>query len=371
MAATTAARALFTLGLLSLFALLTTLSACGVFGEGGYIRDRQDDYLKAETLAPLKIPAGLDHEAIEDLYYVPPIDRYAQRPDDKETPRPQALVAGEFENMVKIQTLGRRQWILVRLLPGQVWPRLKDFLLAKGIGVEADDGATGTMQTPWVQDPPTVLQERYRLQLTQGVQRSTSEVHLLQMQRSATPSTTQSARTDTSSQWPPQSDDAQRARLMLQQIAKYLAETADVSAAVSLVAQGISTSRRLYLVTGDDPAIRVKLDRDRGWASLGYALDKSGFLVDSENSDTGIYMVRLNPEMQEQKKGMWKRFFARFKPGAKEAEIEAARLRVTLGPADDPDWMEIRIVSPAAEASGETNPEAQEQVLTLIKGYLT
>jgi outer membrane protein assembly factor BamC len=351
---------LFTLGLLS------ALNACGLFGENGYVRDREDDYLRAETLAPLKIPAQFDQEMIEDLYYVPPIDRYAQRPEDNETPRPQALVAGELENMVKIQTLGERQWILVQLLPGQVWPRLKDFLLAKGIGVEGEDGATGSMQTPWIQNPQAVVQEKYRFHLSQGVQRNASEVHLLQMQRSAT----QAATTD-HKPWPPQSDDDQRARLMLQQFANYLAETADVNAAVSLVAQGLSTSRRLYLVTGDDAAIRVKLDRERGWASLGYALDKSGFVIDSENSDTGVYMVRLNPDMQDQKKGMWKRFFGHFKPGAKKAEIEAARLRVTMKPADDPEWMEIRIVNPAAEASGETITEAQKQVLILIKGYLT
>lgn len=368
-AATAAVRVLFTLGLLS---SLASLSACGLFGENGYVRDREDDYLKAGILAPLKIPAEFDQDTIEDLYYVPPIDRYAQPPEDNETPRPQALVAGEFENMVKIQTLGQRQWILVQLLPGQVWPRLKDFLLAKGIGVEGEDGATGSMQTLWIQNPQTVVQEKYRFHLTQGVQRNTSEVHLLQMQRSSTQPTTQSVSTENSQrQWPPQSDDVQQARLMLQQFANYLAETADVNAAVSLVAQGISTSRRLYLVTGEDPAIRVKLDRERGWASLGYALDKSGFIVDSENSDTGVYMVKLNPDMQEQKKGMWKRFFNRFKPGAKEAEIEAARLRVTMKPADDPDWMEIRIVNPAAEARGETITEAQQQVLILIKGYLT
>jgi outer membrane protein assembly factor BamC len=355
--AATFVRVVFALGLLAL------LNACGIIGDDGYIRDREDDYLKADTLEPLKIPEQLDDEAIEDLYYVPPIDRYAQRPEEIDTPRPQALVAGEFENIVKIQTLGQQQWILVRLLPGQVWPRLKDFLLAKGVGVAVEDGATGTLQTPWIQEPQSVLLEKYRFELTQGVQRSTSEVHLLQMQRTDG--------SDAPGQWPAESDDTQRARLMLQQFANYLAETADVNAAVSLVAQGISTSRRLYMVSGEDPALHVNLDSERAWASLGYALDKSGFLVDSADSDSGVYMVSLNPDMQENKKGMWKRFFGMFTPDAKEEEIKAAQFQVTMKPAQDAGWMEIRIVNPAARESGDTIPEAQEQMLVLIKGYLT
>jgi outer membrane protein assembly factor BamC len=355
--AATFVRVVFALGLLAL------LNACGIIGDDGYIRDREDDYLKADTLEPLKIPEQLDDEAIEDLYYVPPIDRYAQRPEEIDIPRPQALVAGEFENIVKIQTLGQQQWILVRLLPGQVWPRLKDFLLAKGVGVAVEDGATGTLQTPWIQEPQSVLLEKYRFELTQGVQRSTSEVHLLQMQRTDG--------SDAPRQWPAESDDTQRARLMLQQFANYLAETADVNAAVSLVAQGISTSRRLYMVSGEDPAVHVNLDSERAWASLGYALDKSGFLVDSADSDSGVYMVSLNPDMQENKKGMWKRFFGMFTPDAKEEEIKAAQFEVTMKPAQDAGWMEIRIVNPAARESGDTIPEAQEQMLVLIKGYLT
>ena len=351
-------RAVFALSLLAL------LSACGIFGENGYIRDREDDYLKAETLAPLKIPEQLDHESIEDLYYVPPIDRYAQRPDENEIPRPQALVAGDFENIVKIQTLGQQQWILVRLLPGQVWPRLKDFLLARGIGVAVEDGATGTLQTPWVKEPQSVVLEKYRFELMQGVQRNTSEVHLLQMQRAEGADAAGQA-------WPAESDDTQRARLMLQQFASYLAETADVNAAVSLVAQGISTSRRLYMVSGEDPAVRVNLDYDRAWASLGYALDKSGFLVDSADSDSGVYTVSLNPDMQETKKGMWKRFFGVFTPNAKEDEIKAAQFQVTMKPAPDEGWMEISIADPEARQSGDSIPEAQEQALVLIKGYLT
>jgi outer membrane protein assembly factor BamC len=348
------------------FTLLVSLQGCGLFGEDGYFRDREDDYLKAESLPPLALPPGLDEQAIEDIYVVPPIDKYAQRPEEFAVPRPQGLVAGEFDDMVKIQTLDQEQWILVRLLPGQVWPRLKDFLLTRGLGVASEDGARGFMQTQWSKDPQLAQQERYRFALEQGLQRNSSEIHLVQMQRSA------GSADAGSTQWPEQSDDAQKARLMLLQFANYLAETADVNASVSLVAQGISTSRRLYLVGGDSPVIRAQVEPDRGWASLENALEKAGFTINESDRETGAYMVSLDPNMQQVKKGMWSRFFGVFKPSSyAEVSMEEFQFRVTMSPSAEAGWQEIRIVNPQAEASGEAIPEAQQQMLGLIKGYLT
>ncbi len=348
--------------LLTLF-LAIGLPGCGLFGENGFFRDREDDYLRAQSMPPLTLPPSLDSEAIEDIYYVPPIDQYAQPPAEFVVPRPQSLVAGEFEDLIKIQSLDQRQWILVRLLPGQVWPRLKDFLLARGVGVAREDGNRGIVETPWVRQPQAGLQERYRFKVMQGLQRSTTEVHLLQMQRNPAPE-------DIPTDWPASSDDLQRERESLEQFARYLADTADVNAAVSLMGQGIDTSRRLYLRSGDDPAILAKIDRERGWASLGYAVDKAGFRVLQQDAGEGIMLVSLDPEMQPAEKGMWQRFYEAVKPGDETRTMEEFRFRLTMKPAPEAGWLEIRLTN--ADADGdESNPQVQQQMLGLIKGYLT
>jgi outer membrane protein assembly factor BamC len=312
-------------------------------------------------MTPLELPPNLDSEAIEDIYYVPPIDQYAQPPQEFEVPRPQALVAGEFEDLIKIQTLDQRQWILVRLLPGQVWPRLKDFLLASGVGVAREDGNRGIVETPWASQPLADLQERYRYRVVQGLQRNTAEVHLLQMQREPAPR-------DVATDWPANSDDIQRERATLEQFARYLADTADVNAAVSLMGQGIDTSRRLYLASGGDPAILAKVDRDRGWASLAYAVDKAGFRVLQQDAAAGTMLVSLDPQMQPADKGMWQRFYEAVKPGDETRAMEEFRFRLTMKPASEPGWMEIRIANPDTDTS---DPQVQQQMLGLIKGYLT
>ncbi len=348
---------------LLMVALTAVLPGCGLFGKDGYFRDREDDYLKAGNLPPLELPPSLDSEAIEDIYFVPPIDQYAQPPADFEVPRPQALVAGDYEELVKIQTLDQRQWILVRLLPGQVWPRLKDFLLARGMGVAREDGGRGVVETPWTSQSLPDLQERYRFKVMQGLQRNTAEIHLLQMQREPAPR-------DIATDWPASSDDTRRERATLEQFANYLADTADVNAAVSLMGQGIDTSRRLYLTAGDDPAILAKVDQSRGWASLSYAVDKAGFRVLQQDAAAGTMLVSLDPQMQPAEKGMWQRFYQAVKPGDETRTMEEYRFRLTMKPAPEPGWMEIRIANPEAGA-GKSNPQVQQQMLGLIKGYLT
>ncbi len=344
--------------------LLTILPGCGLFGKDGYFRDRGDDYLKAESLPPLELPASLDDKTIEDIYFVPPIDQYAQRPADFVVPRPQALVAGEFEDLIIIKTLDPDQWILVRLVPGQVWPRLKDFLLSRGMGVARENGSSGIIETPWRSKPAEELQERYRFRVEQGLQRNTAEVHLLQMQRAPAP---ESVATD----WPVQSDDIQQERATLEQFAQYLADTADVNAAVSLMGQGIDTSRRLYLTSGDDPAILAEVEAVRGWASLVYAADKAGFEVVQQDAQAGTMLVSLDPQMKPVKKGMWQRFYEAVKPADSDKAMEDYQFRLTMKPASEPGWMEIRIENPAAEANSGSNPEVQLQMLGLIKGYLS
>lgn len=56
------------------FALLSiiSLSACShVYGDKGVIKDRETDYLKAQSIPHLKIPPGLEAPAMQENYPVP------------------------------------------------------------------------------------------------------------------------------------------------------------------------------------------------------------------------------------------------------------------------------------------------------------
>lgn len=345
---------------LMLLILSGLLAGCGMFGKDGTFRDREDDYLKARIYEPLEVPEGLSDESINDLYQVPHIDENQQVPDEFDVPRPLPLVSGEFENMVKIQSLGEERWILVRLLPGQVWPRMKDYLVGQRIGLEVEDGSQGLMETPWVRRPEDPYKEKYRFTIRQGVQRNTSEVHIVQAQRLL--------EDEAAFEWPTQSDSLQREGEMMEAFARFLASSADVNASVSLVAQGIDTSRRMYIVTGEDAHISVNLSFDRAWASVAYALKKGAFILNDEDRSAGTYYVTFNDDAEAEEDGAWDKFIGVFSSGDEEVEAHGGdyQYEIRVQPAEQEGWMNITVSKPGGIAEDEA-----EMILSHIKGYLT
>src|SRR5690606_13718256 len=86
------------LQLLLLAGLGFSLSGCGMFfGEEGVFRNREADYLKADNIPPLVLPAGKHSQAMGELYPIPPITAtdFGYDPDskDSEVPRPMPLSA--------------------------------------------------------------------------------------------------------------------------------------------------------------------------------------------------------------------------------------------------------------------------------------
>ena len=55
-----------------LIGLLAMMSGCSyLYGNKGFIQDRNTDYLKAKSIPPLKIPPGLSSSTIQADYPVP------------------------------------------------------------------------------------------------------------------------------------------------------------------------------------------------------------------------------------------------------------------------------------------------------------
>ena len=53
-------------------ALALSMGGCGLFfGEDGVFRDRGDDYLKAQSVEPIKIPSDSQGERIGQLFVIP------------------------------------------------------------------------------------------------------------------------------------------------------------------------------------------------------------------------------------------------------------------------------------------------------------
>lgn len=276
-----------------LAALLLACTGCGyLFGDKGMFRDRSEDYKKAPELPVVRVPQGKDSGTLREIYPIPPVSDELLLAGEFEVPRPAPLVAGAGEDIVRIQKLGDESWALIAVAPGQVWPQVRSFLTASGIEVARVDARAGIMDTEWLTMEGQSMASRFRFLMDQGVQRSTSELHVLQMDQAG----------DVES-WPSKSDNPEQADEMLRAVAQFLANSAD-SAPVSMIAeQGISASGKISMQ--EAPAgytyILLALPYDRAWASLGRALEKSTFEITDRDRSGGNYYVRfLGPNAQEE-----------------------------------------------------------------------
>ncbi len=273
--------------------LISQISACSwLFGDEGTFRDRSNDYRKATVEAPLELPEGMDSESIDDSYAIPRISDRTTLDDEFEVPTPEPLSDDVSRDSVRINTLGDDRWILVDGAPGEVWPRLRGFLSLNQLAVQRADAVSGIIETAWLQPSgEDALRERYRLRIDQGVQRGTSEVYVLQADiRSG------------DENWPEQSNNGEREKIMTQELAQYLADSSAAAAVSMLAQQAIDSSGKITLEedANENVYINLTLPFSRAWASVGKALQKSGYKIDDLNRSEQVYYVNFSEVTEEE-----------------------------------------------------------------------
>lgn len=274
-------------------ALLVSCSGCGyLFGDQGVFRNKSQDYKKAKEVPALRLPAGEDASALGQMYPIPPITDNLLLGGEFEVPRPAPLVAGSTDEQVRIQTLGQSSWALVNTAPGQLWPQVRSFLSASQIPVGRVDARAGIIESTWVDLEGQPIASRFRFRIDQGVQRGTSELHVLQMNQAR----------DVDS-WPATSDNSSLESEMLRALAQFIANTTDATPVSMVADQAISTVGKISMQEGPDGDvyIRLSLPYDRAWASVGRAVDESSFEITDRDRSTGKYYARfLGPGSEEE-----------------------------------------------------------------------
>jgi outer membrane protein assembly factor BamC len=336
-------------------ALMTsTLAGCSWLPEQNYIRDRSDDYRKAKVEPKLKVPPKLEDDALGELYVIPPTTERLMPTGSFEVPRPAPLVASESDELVRIQRLGDEEWVLASVAPGQLWPQVRSFLSNSGVQVARVDARAGLIESGWFQAEGATMNERYQFRIEQGVQRNTSELHVLQMYQAG----------DINS-WPEVSADKQRGSDMLMLVAQYIANSAETAPVSMMAEQAISATGRVNLLEGEDgqPYILLDLPYYRAWASTERALRESSFSIRDLDRSQGKFYVRFVPP--EEDDGGW---FDWLTGGDKEVseEIGDQDYLVRMEDAGD-DQVHITL---AREDGQAMEPAQTQNLLALIKGNI-
>lgn len=338
-------------------AALALLSGCSyLFGEQGYFPDESKAYQDAAPVAPLQVPEDLDDSALQEIYAIPAVGPATIVTDQDGIPRPAPLVSSSSDQLVRIQRLGREEWILVELPPGQLWPQVRAYLSATARPVARVEARSGLIETSWLENEQKGMQERYQFRLEQGVQRNTAELHVLQMYRAG----------DVTS-WPEVSAESEREREMLLDLAQFIANNTETAPVSMMAQQSLSDGGKISLeeTSSGEPFIRLLLDFNRAWASVSRALEKSGFEISDKDRGAARYVVSY-VEPEEEDSGWFDWLF----DGDKEAALETFGGKLyefTVEQAGDNEQI-IRVTGEAGQPLGAR--EAQS-LLVLLKGNIT
>ncbi|MEX1033600.1 MAG: outer membrane protein assembly factor BamC [Cellvibrionaceae bacterium] len=285
---------------------IVNLTGCGfLFGKEGYFRDRGDDYLKADSIPPMRVPDGTNQELLGQLYVVPTVNKADyEYPTEFEVPRPEALSSNIYSENVKIQRLGEQSWIFINASPSEVWPRVRNFLNTTGLQVAHTNPPRGLIETTWLNfKDDTQYRDKYRLRIEQGIQPDSAEIHVTHFNMP------RDAEMPAEINWPARSSDAERESWMINELAANLAAEIG-SASASLLAQTIGGSQKIGISNrGGEPALRMELDPDRALASLNHALDQEWLRIVDQDSDAGIYYVHYSDP--EEGDGFFSGWFSR------------------------------------------------------------
>jgi len=318
--------------------VILSLSGCGWLG----LRDRSNDYLLAEETDVTVVPEGLDSIVLGQIYPVPQIPINNVELIEFDVPRPQPASVNTFEQMVKIQSLEGRRWVLINVPPSEVWPRVRNVLNRNGVPAALADGSKGVIETVWVKfNSDEENSHRFRFRISPGVQLDSAEISALHNQAPRSE--------EDQAAWPQGSDSDQREQDMLSMIANELADSANY-ASVSLLAQDIGGDAKVEVVAPEvaDPFISAKLSFDRTWASIIYSADRGGFVSIDQNRSEGIIYVNYSDETADEPG-----FFARWFGGGSDEILEVNyRVLVETVGAN----VEVRIVG--AEGQGLNKAEA-------------
>jgi outer membrane protein assembly factor BamC len=343
-----------------LLLLSSLITGCGLlFGDNGLFPDNSENYKKAKEVPTIQVPEGQDSSSIGEIYPVPPITDTILLAGEFEVPRPVRLLAGAEDEQVRIQTLDEENWALVNTAPGQVWPQIRAFLSVSQIAVARVDARSGLIESAWVTLEGETMASRFQFRIDQGVQRGTSEVHVLQMSQVG----------DVDS-WPETSSSPAQEEEMLRAVSQYIANSAD-STPVSMVAdQAISAAGKISIQEGpdDDIYIRLSLPYDRAWASVGRAIEESNFEITDRDRSAGKYYVRFLGVKTEEEAGWFDWML-----GGNDDEPMANQLFVVSVQSLDVQDVAIRIDQQAAVEGSEfraMESRDEQALLTLLKGNI-
>lgn len=314
--------------------LLCLLAAASVGACQTIAEKRKIDYKSTRALPPLDIPPDLaapegvkgpEPGATGPAIYSEFVSGEAQ----KKTPA-SGEVLPAYEGL-KLERAGQVRWLVVKLPAEQLWPRVREFVLDRGLIIDKENPQTGVLESDWAENRASIgtgIQKLLSKSLGTAYSTGTRDKYRIRLERGTAPGTTEiylSHRgmvetiigNDTSgvgeTRWQPRSSDpdleAEMLRLLMASLG--VKEEKARSMVASLGTETPAPERAKLNREKDSVSLSLQEDFERAWRRVGLVLDRSSFTVEDRDRSKGIYYVRyIDPDTAQQKKGWFRRMFS-------------------------------------------------------------
>lgn len=292
------------------------------------------DYKQSRSEPSLEVPPDLSSETIEDGLKVPDggsttYSEYAAGDAAGDGGRPAAGQSGVLTQPkdMRVVRSGDKRWLVVQAPAEAVWPKVRDFWLQEGFLLTVDDPSIGILETDWAENRADIPQDfirgtigkaldflyaaatrdRFRVRLERAPEDGVTEIFIshrgMEEVVQGTPDN------DSGTIWKPRPSDPELEAEMLRRLMVYMGS--DESEAKTQLAQKPTAKQARAQLTQSpqgETSLLIEEGFSRAWREVGLALDRVGFTVEDRDRSGGLYYVRYNDPLKEDKK---KGFFSR------------------------------------------------------------
>jgi len=314
--------------------LLCLLAAVSVGACQTIADKRKIDYKATRTLPPLDIPPDLTatEGATGPEQDTPGAATYSGFVSGEGQKKPgDSDVLPAYQGL-KLERAGQIRWLVVKLPAEQLWPRVREFVLDRGLIIDQENPQTGVLETDWAENRAKVgtvtqkllakslgtlystgLRDKYRIRLARGKEPGTTEVYLSHRGMVETiigndPSGIGETR------WQPRPSDPDLEAEMLRLLMVSLGAKEEKAASLIASAETPAPERARLNRQENGMYLSLQEDFERAWRRVGLVLDRTSFTVEDRDRSKGIYYVRYIDPDAPKKKGWFRRLFSKKAP---------------------------------------------------------
>ncbi|MDX8399291.1 MAG: outer membrane protein assembly factor BamC [Gallionellaceae bacterium] len=289
-----------------------TLAGCSSMG----LESKRVDYKSAAAKVPsLEIPPDLTVPTSEDHYRIPGEDgSVASYSDFSHVGKVSSSVVLPISRSVRLVHSGNQRWLEVDDKAENLWPAIKAFWQENGFAIKVEDPHAGVLETDWAENrakiPKTGLRsllgkyvdglydsgelDMYRVRLERSKDNASTLVYLAQYGKEEVLSEDKS-----SSKWQSRPNDSELEATMLQMLMIKLGGTEAQASADGGSAQSVHTPPQLQTRGDGSKVVLLSEPFDRGWRTVGLALEHVGFAVEDRDRASGVYYLHIKEEVKE------------------------------------------------------------------------